>query len=263
MNLLLKPFVMKKVIWTLFATFTLIWTVFAILAAGLARWTSDAIASDLVARTTHYVATTTEGVTKRIASASGRVAAQINQSVSEAVGSTVVGEKPQPSAGSNDAAAAPAASTPAPTVLPPLPEWVNQWLGPEAAQSIKDWGVWAASAANAGKAAVADAAKASARTVPEALNKAANQASTTAAGNAPMEFYPPVEVVDLQTVEKSDEKAAAGVPWLSTVVGWLVPIVWAIWGIGMILGLLLTLVAHWGVTRFLKIETPDLKLRET
>jgi hypothetical protein len=44
---------------------------------------------------------------------------------------------------------------------------------------------------------------------------------------------------------------AADAPWLAVVVGWLVPIVWVIWGIGVILGLLLTLIAQWGVSRFI------------
>lgn len=44
---------------------------------------------------------------------------------------------------------------------------------------------------------------------------------------------------------------AVDAPWLADVVGWLVPIVWVIWGIGVILGLLLTLIAQWGVSRFI------------
>ena len=221
---------MKKAIWTLFVTLTLIWTGFAFLAAGLARWTSDAIASDRLAETTRYVALTTERVTQKLTDATGRATEQVTATVTKAVG-----EEQQPNDGSTGATTAPA--TPSASVpilpplppLPPLPEWVNQWLAPEMVQSIEDWAVWAKSAANVGKAAVADAANASASAVPEVATQ-----STTMTGDA-----------------AAKASKAADAPWLADVVGWLVPIVWVIWGIGLILGLLLTLIAQWGASRFI------------
>ena len=218
---------MKKAIWILFVTLTLIWTAFAFLAAGLARWTSDAIASDRFAETTQYMARTSEKVTQKLTDTTGRLTEQVAATVTQAVG-----EEQRPIDGSTGAVtvpAAPSASVPIMPPLPPLPEWVNQWLAPEMVQSIEDWAVWAKSAANAGKAAVADAANASARAVPEVATQ-----STTMTGDA-----------------AAKASKAADAPWLADVVGWLVPIVWVIWGIGLILGLLLTLIAQWGASRFI------------
>lgn len=216
---------MKKAIWIAFVTLTLIWTGGAFLAAGLARWTSDAIASDRFAETTQYVADTSERVTQRLTESSGRVTEQIVATVTQAVG-----EGQQQNDGSTGASAAtspgaPAASAP---VLPPLPEWANQWLTPEMVQSIKEWGAWAKSITNSGKTAVADVADASASAVPGAASQ-----STPITGNAVIQA-----------------SKAADAPWLSEIVGWLVPIVWVIWGVGLILGLLLTLIAQWGFNRF-------------
>ena len=207
---------MKKAIWILFVTVTLIWTGGAFLAAGLARWTADAIASDRLAETTRHVALSSERITEQ-------VAATVTQAV---------GEAQQPIDGSTGAVTAPVASADSAPILPPLPplpEWVNQWLAPEMEQSIKEWALWAKTAAHAGKTAVADAANASARAVPEAASQ-----STTMAGDA-----------------AAQASKAADAPWLADVLGWLVPIVWVIWGIGVILGLLLTLTAQWGVRRFI------------
>jgi hypothetical protein len=219
---------MKKAIWILFVTLTLIWTGFAFLSAGIARWTSDAIASDRFAETTQYVALTSERMTQKLTDASGRVTEQVTATVTQAVG-----EEQQPMDGSTGAVTAPDASTTSVPVLPPLPEWVNQWLAPEMVHSIEEWGAWANSAAKAGKGAVADAANATARAVPEAARQATTQ-STTMTGDA-----------------AAQSSKAVDAPWLADVVGWLVPIVWVIWGIGVVIGLLVTLIAQWGVSRFI------------
>lgn len=219
---------MKKAIWILFATLTLIWTGFAFLSAGIARWTSDAIASDRFAESTQYVALTSERMTQKLTDATGRVTEQVTATVTQAVG-----EEQQPIDGSTGAVTAPDAPTTSAPVLPPLPEWTNQWLSPETVHSIKEWGVWANSAAKAGKGAVADAANSTARAVPEAARQATTQ-STTMSGDA-----------------AAQSSKALDAPWLTDVVGWLVPIVWIIWGIGVILALLLTLIAQWGVSRFI------------
>jgi hypothetical protein len=231
---------MKKVIWILFVTLTLIWTAFAFLAAGLARWTSDAIASDLLAETTQYVALASERVTQKVTDASVRVADQVATKVTQAVGDAAVSAEQLP---------AEDPTAPAAPILPPLPEWANQWLAPEMVQSIEEWGVWANSAARAGKAAVADAANESARVTPEALDEAAAQ-SVAMAGGAVAQAAEAADAATLQSAETHQKADVAGVKWLSGVVGWLVPIVWVIWGIGLILGLLLTLIAQWGVGRF-------------
>lgn len=241
---------MKKAIWTIFVILTLIWTAIAFCAAGLARWTSHAIASDRFAETTQYVALTTEKMTQKLTDATGRVAEQVTTAVTQAVGGEAAGENQSPDNGSTGEAA-PAASAP---TLPPLPEWVNQWLPPETVQSIKEWGAWAKSAANAGKAAVADAAKASARAAPEASKE--TQAPTVEV-EAAVEASQAVEAAALPPAETHHKTVAADAPWLADIVGWLVPIVWVIWGIGLILGLLLALLAQWGASRW--IGNPPLK----
>lgn len=218
---------MKKAIWILFVTLTLIWTGFAFLSAGIARWTSDAIASDRFAETTQHVALTSERLTQKLTDATGRAAEQVAKTMTQAVGDAAVSAEQLPVEGP---------TAPADPILPPLPEWTNQWLAPETVQSIKEWGVWANSAAKAGKGAVADAANASARAVPEAARQATTQ-STIMTGEA-----------------AAQSSKAADAPWLAVVVGWLVPIVWVIWGIGVILGLLLTLIAQWGVSRFVAVH---------
>ena len=119
----------KKAIWILFVTLTLIWTGVAFLGVGLARWTSDAIASDRFAETTQYVALTSERVTQKLTDTTGRVTEQVTATVTQAVG-----EEQQPIDGSTGAVTAPVApadSAPILPPIPPLPEWVNQWLAPE------------------------------------------------------------------------------------------------------------------------------------
>src|SRR5512137_1243242 len=98
---------MKKTIWILFVTLTLIWTGFAFLAAGLARWTSDAIASDRLAKTTQYVALTSERVTQKLTDATGRVTEQVTATVAQAVGGEAAGEEQQPMDGSPGAVVSP------------------------------------------------------------------------------------------------------------------------------------------------------------
>jgi hypothetical protein len=95
---------------------------------------------------------------------------------------------------------------------------------------------------------VADVANAASRAVPEALSETR---STTMAGDLEVEASHSVVSVDLQSAESQNEAVAADTPWLARVVGWLVPIVWVIWGIGLILGLLLTLIAQWGASRLI------------
>lgn len=234
---------MKTTIWTLFVTFTLIWTVLAFLAAGLARWTSDAIASDLWAETTQSLAITSESVTRKFTDATARITEQVTTTVTQAAGSKTMDTNQQPVEAAKDGSSAPTAP-----ILPPLPEWVNQWLPPETVRSIEEWGVWANSAANAGKTAMADAANASARALPKAVNQSK---STTNPGDLEVEASHAVEAADVPSPEIQNKNNAADVPWLATLVGWLVPIVWVIWGTGLIFSLLLTLIAQWGAKRLL------------
>lgn len=214
---------MKKFLWILFVTFTLIWTAFAFLAAGLARWTSDGIASERFAETTQYMTLTSERVAQKLTDSTGRVTEQVAATVKQTAGEG----QPQNEASTTANVATASNPTSAP-ILPPLPEWAHQWLAPDMVQSIKEWGIWAKSAANASKTAVADAANASARALPEAASR-----STTITSDA-----------------AAQASKAADAPWLTDIIGWLVPIVWVIWGIGLILGLVLTLVAQWGANRF-------------
>lgn len=184
---------MKKAIWITFATVMLLWTGCAVLAAGLARWTSDAIASERLAQTA-------ESVTRKLADATGQVTQQVETTL--------------------------ATSSSALPPLPPLPDWVDLLLDPEMVQSIKDWGVWAMQVANAGKAALEE---------------------TT---NDPSEPVIEEQTPNLQNSETRSVAGSSDKPWLADLIGWLVPIVWIIWGIGFILLLALTFIAQKLIRRF-------------
>jgi hypothetical protein len=95
--------------------------------------------------------------------------------------------------------------------MPPLPDWLTLWLAPEWVQSIKEWGAWAKAATGAGGAQVAQGV--------------ASQASSF--------------------TSQAGASAEAVTPWLASVVGWLVPIVWIIWGIGLMMIFVVTLIALW------------------
>ena len=223
---------MKKAIWIGFVILTLCWTGFAFLVAGIARWTSDAVASERFAETTEWVALGSGRVAQTVTDSTGRAVDQVAAAVAQAVGGEAAGDAQAPVEASKSAAKAP--------LLPPLPAWVNQWLPAETVRSIEEWGVWANSAAHAGKAAITNPAKASARAVSEALSEPRSEAASTA-GELEVEAYHPAEAAAISPTEIQKENQESGVPWLASLIGWLVPIVWTIWGIGLVLGLLLTL----------------------
>ena len=58
-------------------------------------------------------------------------------------------------------------------------------------------------------------------------------------------------------VQKNVKRAVAGtlaavsasLPMLGTAVGWLVPLVWTVWGLGLAVMLVLTVLAHWLIGR--------------
>lgn len=217
---------MKKVIWISFVTIALIWTALAWVASGLARWTSDAITTERLAQATQQVALTAETVTRSMTNtlteASGkvteRVATEVTQPLSEAVAGVVqetVDAAKSAVAMSGAVGAGKTGPPPTPT-MPPLPEWVTQWLAPEWVQWIKEWGAWAKAAAGAGDAQVAQGV--------------ASQASSL--------------------TSQAGASAEGVTPWLANVVGWLVPIVWIIWGMGLMMIFVVTLIALWLVGRF-------------
>jgi hypothetical protein len=217
---------MKKVIWISFVTIALIWTALAWVASGLARWTSDAITTERLAQATQQVALTAETVTRSMTNtlteASGqvteRVATEVTQPVSKAVAGVVqqtVDAAKGAVAISGAVGASETGPLPTPT-MPPLPEWVTQWLAPEWVQWIKEWGAWAKAATGAGGAQVAQGV--------------ASQASSL--------------------TSQAGASAEAVTPWLASVVGWLVPIVWIIWGMGLMMIFVVTLIALWLVGQF-------------
>jgi hypothetical protein len=54
-----------------------------------------------------------------------------------------------------------------------------------------------------------------------------------------------------QTAASSVNATAAAVaPWIASAASWLVVIVWIIWGIGMFVGLVATLIGQWLLGRF-------------
>ncbi len=216
----------KKVIWISFVTIALIWTALAWVASGLARWTSDAITTERLAQATQQVALTAETVTRSMTNtlteASGkvteRVATEVTQPASEAVAG-VAQETVDAAKGAvamSDAVGASETGPPPTPTMPPLPEWVTQWLAPEWIQWIKEWGAWAKAATGAGGAQLAQGV--------------ASQASSL--------------------TSQAGASAEAVTPWLASAVGWLVPIVWITWGMGLMMIFVVTLIALWLVGQF-------------
>jgi hypothetical protein len=53
-----------------------------------------------------------------------------------------------------------------------------------------------------------------------------------------------------QAVAGTLTAVSASLPMLGTAVGWLVPLVWICWGVGLVVMLVLAGVAHWLISRF-------------
>jgi hypothetical protein len=226
---------MKKALWILFIAAALIWTAFAFAAAGLARWTSDAIAAE-PSNNSSWTQTTKTMTTS--------VIAPVNEVVSSATAALNT-------LGANVSANVP----PLPTLpaMPPVPAWVDQWLGPEWTQSLREWGAWAKAAAGVGAPAAANAPNApnaastpsatttasAATTTSEAINNNASAVTETASAKA------------AQLAEQARASAVAASPWLASIIGWLVPIVWVIWGVGLLVGFVATLVLQGIIGRFM------------
>jgi hypothetical protein len=149
-----------------------------------------------------HLADTSERMTQKLTDATGRVVEQVATSVAQ-----VVGEEQLPVKGP---------TAPAEPILPPLPEWVNQWLAPETVQSIKEWCVRANAATNAGQNAVADAANATARALPKATNQTQ---STTIGDDVEVEDSQAVIAANLQAAETRQETDVADAPWFADLVG--------------------------------------------
>jgi hypothetical protein len=223
---------MKKVIWISFVVLALIWTALAFAASGLARWTSDAIASERLAQAAGQVVskaeTVTRSVTNTLTDASGQLAQPVGAAIAGAAQQSVDAAKSAAAvAGATAGAAAGAVAASVPP-MPPMPAWVDQLLGPEWVQSIKEWGAWAKAAAGVSGTYVANAAKSSTSSdAPQAAATTNQSAASTATSSV-----------------------AAVTPWLASLVGWLVPIVWIIWGIGLLIGFVVTLIAQGLIGRF-------------
>lgn len=228
---------MKKALWILFIVAALIWTAFAFAAAGLARWTSDAIATGSDSSWTQTTKTVTTAVT-----------APVNEAVSSA---TAALNK----LGARVSANVPPLSTlppmPAMPPMPPVPAWVDQWLGPEWTQSLREWGAWAKTAAGVGAPAAANAPNApNAASTPSAPTTASAATTTSEAiNNTAIAVTETATVKAAQLAEQARASAVAASPWLASIVGWLVPIVWMLWGIGLLVGFVATLVLQWVVCR--------------
>lgn len=217
---------MKKAIWILFIFAALIWTAFAFAASGLARWTSEAIAAAPNSNSSWAKATdtVTTAVAVPVNDAVGAATAAISK-----LGATVP----------------PLPALPPMPAMPPVPEWVDQWLGPEWTQSLREWGAWAKAAAgspqaaNVPNSATTTAPPATATSEPLSNTAvAATQTATQAASDKAT-----------QLAEQARATAVAASPWLASMVGWLVPMVWVLWGIGLLVGFVLTLVLQWMVGR--------------
>lgn len=242
---------MKAAIWILFVFLATAWTLLAWGVSGLAGWASEAIASERAAQAARPLvqsgADAARAALNSLTQATEKAVDQANAAAAQA------GAASQPAA---DAAALAlqksleAAKTAADKAgeamakAPPLPAWVDQWLGPEWAQWMKDQVKQSAAIAGSGslaaqestQAAIDAAAKAlaasgdaneAARAATEAIKRSADSLSAQAGAHAGA----------LPTVA----------PWLGKAIGWLVPIVWVLWGIGLVVGLLVTIVLQWMV----------------
>jgi hypothetical protein len=243
---------MKKALWILFVVAAILWTALAWVAAGIAQWTADSIASGRAPEFSQQITQSTETTTRSVAetlgqasrAASDQVAAakqSASDAVTGAVKETVEATKSlaAATAGAVDSRIAAIPSMPPIPALPPLPalpEWVNQWLSPESVQALKAWGEWAKAAAGAGLAHSAAPSK-----------PIANQAAAPTAA-LPTDPAAKVAAAVAEPVAKLTAEAKAGAaaaaPWLANLLNWLVPVVWFIWGAGLLLGVLLTLLAQ-------------------
>jgi hypothetical protein len=265
---------MKKAVWALFAVFVIIWTALAWAAAGLAQWTADAVASDRVAHAAQQAAMVTESATRAAAASVAEITTQATNQAASALAQSTEAAKAAASQAARDAtaaanqatrdataaatnaakaAAAAAATIPPP---PPMPAWVSAWLPPELIQSVESWAAWVRSAAgtsaeitqlNLGK--IAEEASASA---------AAAASTATAASGTALAGAKEATAAAEQALAESAQRAAAAAagigaaasattPWIASIIGWLVPLVWVLWGVGLIAGLLVTLLARWFV----------------
>lgn len=232
---------MKKAIWILFIVAALIWTAFAFAAAGLARWTSEAIAVGPINNSswTQTTKTVTTSVTTPINEAVSSATAALNT-----LGANVSANVPPLPA------LPPMPAMPAMPPMPPVPAWVDQWLGPEWTQSLREWGAWAKAVAGVGAPAAANPANAlNAPSTPSANTTPAATTTSEALNNTATTVTETATVKATQLAEQARASAVAASPWLASIVGWLVPIVWVIWGIGLLVGFVATLVLQWVVGR--------------
>jgi hypothetical protein len=223
---------MKKGLWILFIVAALIWTTFAFAAAGLARWTSDAIAAGPSNNSSWTQTTKTVTTT---------VTAPVNEAVNSATAALNT-------LGANVSANVPTlpALPPMPP-MPPVPAWVDQWLGPEWTQSLREWGAWAKAAAGVGTPAAANVPNVP--STPNATTTATAATTTEALNNTTTAVTEAASAKAAQLAEQARASAVAASPWLASIVGWLVPIVWVLWGIGLLVGFVATLVLQWVVGR--------------
>lgn len=250
---------MKKAIWILFVGLALLWTALAWAASGLARWTSDAIASERMAQAAQQLARKAESATRTVTTPlsdkSGNVADQatpivtppVGQAVADAVQKSIDAAKsardaaiatlpPVPPLPALPALPALPPSPPLPP-LPPMPEWVGQLFGAEAVQSFKEWATWAKVAAGVTSQQMVTAAQSATDTAAAQAN-ATGAALTSAIGTTS------------GVANTVNAAAVTATPWLAGAIGWLVPIVWIIWGIGLLVGFVATLIAQWALGRF-------------
>lgn len=250
---------MRKAIWILFAVFALLWTLLAWSASGLARWTAEAIASEQTAQSARQLAQSTANAARSLtqaAAAATNKAAEGAAAVTPPTGDAATAAVQQSIEAAKNAAAA---ASSAAANLPPLPPWVDQWLGPEWAQWLRDQvkqssgaAAQSAQAASAAAAATLDAAAATAAASGSVAQKA-TQDATQAAAEA---LKRSADTLAAQAGLPAGATVSNVAPWLAKAVGWLVPLVWIIWGIGLLIAFVATFVAQWVVGQFFVRASP-------
>jgi hypothetical protein len=110
---------------------------------------------------------------------------------------------------------------------------------------MQEWGAWAKAAAGASLAPNTSTVN------PPAAAPPAVAATNDALRNQAADLANTASAKATQLAEQTRASVVAAAPWLASIVGWLVPIVWVIWGIGLLVGFVATLVLQWGVGRLL------------
>lgn len=248
---------MKKAIWILFFVVAVIWTALAFGAASIARWASDAIATPSVSMAMQSSQTAIPQVSETLKTQIDSGVALAGKGIDQAA-DAVANATAAASAAVGNIPALPA--LPALPAMPAMPAWVNEWLGPEWVAYIKEWAAWAKASSGGAASGAVQAATSSAQATLDASLAAAREASQKA-GEAASGAVQAAQATPL--TQLASQAGTEARPWLAAAIGWLVPIVWGVWFVGLLVGLVATVLLAWLVGRFTSGGSGGTGLRPT